>query len=99
MPLISLLQSYKLRNDKHMIALTQITNTQIFAFISVLVFKLLSPKVLFINIKLLKSRLLFKKKVNFSGTLRQNYKSLKCEIFRIVLKDVSDHLSVFFQFP
>ena len=34
-----------------MIALTQITNTEIFAFIAVLVFKLLSRKVLFINRK------------------------------------------------
>ena len=32
-----------------MIALTQITITEIFAFISVLVFKLLSQKVLFIK--------------------------------------------------
>ena len=31
-----------------MITLTQITNTEIFAFISVLVFKLISPKILFI---------------------------------------------------
>ena len=38
-------------NDKSMIALTQITNTEIFAFIAVLVFKLLSRKVLFINRK------------------------------------------------
>ena len=34
-----------------MIASTQITNTEIFAFIAVLVFKLLSCKVLFINRK------------------------------------------------
>ena len=34
-----------------MIALTQITNTEIFAFITVLVFKLLGRKVLFINRK------------------------------------------------
>ena len=34
-----------------MIALTQITNTEIFAFTAVLVFKLLSSKVLFINRK------------------------------------------------
>ena len=34
-----------------MIASTQITNTEIFTFIVVLVFKLLSPKVLFINRK------------------------------------------------
>ena len=32
-----------------MIALAQITNTEIFAFIAVLVFKLLRRKVLFIN--------------------------------------------------
>ena len=32
-----------------MIASTQITNTEVFAFIAVLVFKLLSRKVLFIN--------------------------------------------------
>ena len=34
-----------------MIASTQITNTETFAFIAVLVFKLLSRKVLFINKK------------------------------------------------
>ena len=34
-----------------MIASTQITNTEVFAFIAVLVLKLLSRKVLFINIK------------------------------------------------
>ena len=34
-----------------MIPLTQITNTEIFAFIAVLVFKLLSRKTLFINRK------------------------------------------------
>ena len=34
-----------------MIASTQITNTEIFAFIAVLVFKLFSRKVLFINKK------------------------------------------------
>ena len=42
-------QSCKLYNNKYMIASTQITNTEIFAFIAVLVFKLLSLKVLFIN--------------------------------------------------
>ena len=61
-----------------MIALTQITNTEIFALIAVLVFKLLSGKVLFINRKdnrnLLKNRLLFKKIANFRGKLLQNYK-------------------------
>ena len=44
-------QSCKLNNNKYMIASTQITNTEIFAFIAVLVFKLLSRKVLFINKK------------------------------------------------
>ena len=34
-----------------MIAITQIINTEIFAFIAALVFKLLSRKVLFINRK------------------------------------------------
>ena len=34
-----------------MIASTQITNTEIVAFIAVFVFKLLSRKVLFVNIK------------------------------------------------
>ena len=34
-----------------MTASTQITNTEIFAFIAILVFKLLSRKFLFINIK------------------------------------------------
>ena len=36
-------------NAQYMIASTQITNTEIFAIVAVLVFKLLSPKVLFIN--------------------------------------------------
>ena len=39
-------QSFKLYNSKYMIASTQITNTKIFAFIAVLVFKLLDRKVL-----------------------------------------------------
>ena len=37
-------------NDKHTISSTQIPNTKIFAFIVVLVFNLLSHKVLFTNI-------------------------------------------------
>ena len=41
-----------------MIALAQITNTEIFAFIPFLVFKLLSRKVLFVN-----------RKDNFTGKL------------------------------
>ena len=62
-----------------MIASTQITNTDIFAFIAVLVFKLLSRKVLFINKKDNRNcykvgRLLLKKIANFTGKLLQNYK-------------------------
>ena len=44
-------QSCKLHNNKYIIASTQLTNTEIFAFIAVLVFQLLSLKVLFINRK------------------------------------------------
>ena len=70
-------QSCKLYNNKHMIASTQITNTEFFVFTIVLVFKL-SRKVLFINgkkqYKLSKSRLRFKKIGKFSGKLLQNYK-------------------------
>ena len=61
-----------------MITSTQITNTDIFAFIAVLVFKLLSRKVLFINKKDNRNcykvgRLLLKKIANFTGKLLQNY--------------------------
>ena len=58
-----------------MIALTQITNNEIFAFMAVLVFKLLSREVLFIDRKdnrNLKSRLLLKKIANITGKLLQN---------------------------
>ena len=59
-----------------MIASLRITNTEVFVFIAVLVFKLLSRKVLFINRKdnrnLLRGRLLFKKIVNFTRKLLQN---------------------------
>ena len=44
-------QSCKLYNNKYMTASTQITNTEIFAFIVVLFFQLLSRKVLFISRK------------------------------------------------
>ena len=44
-------QSSKQYNNKYMIPSTQVTNTGNFAFIVVLVFKLLSRKVLFINRK------------------------------------------------
>ena len=43
--------SCKLYNNKYMITSTQITNTEIFAFIAVLVFKLMRCKALFINKK------------------------------------------------
>ena len=43
--------SYKLYNNKYMIASRQMTNTEISAFMAVLVFTLLSLKVLFINRK------------------------------------------------
>ena len=55
-----------------MIALTQIANTEMFAFIAVPVLKLISRKVLFINRKdnrNLKSRLLFLKKTKFHGQI------------------------------
>ena len=42
-------QSYKLFNNKYMIVSTQIINIESFALLAVLVFKLLSRKVLFIN--------------------------------------------------
>ena len=42
-------QSWKLYNNKYMIASTQITNTETFSFTAVLVFKLLGRKVLLIN--------------------------------------------------
>ena len=44
-------QSCKFYNNKYMIAWTKISNTEAFAFIAVVVFKLLSRKVLFINRK------------------------------------------------
>ena len=49
--LVLKVQSCNLYNNKYMITSTQITNTEIFAFIAVLVFKLLSRKVLFTNRK------------------------------------------------
>ena len=60
-----------------MIASTQMINTEIFAFMAVLVFKLMSRKVVFMsrrNNRNLKSRLLFTKLANFTGKLLQNYK-------------------------
>ena len=50
-PLQLKVQSCKLYNKKYVIASKQITNTDIFAFIVILILKLLSRKVLFINRK------------------------------------------------
>ena len=44
-------KSCKLYNNKYIIALTEITNTEIFAFKAVAVFKLLNHEVLFTNRK------------------------------------------------
>ena len=44
-------ESWKLYNNKYVIASTQITNTEVFAFVAALVFKLLSRKTLFRNRK------------------------------------------------
>ena len=49
-----------------MITTTEITNTEIFAFIAVLVFKLLSRKILFINRKTLET---VKEESTFTGKL------------------------------
>ena len=44
-----MVQSCKLYNNKYMLVSTEITSTEIFAFIAILGFKLLSRKVLFIK--------------------------------------------------
>ena len=46
-----MVQSYKSYNNKYVIASTQIENTKVFAFITAVVFKLLSLKILFTNRK------------------------------------------------
>ena len=94
-------QSCKLYYNKiYMVASTQIKNTEIFAFIAAPnLSKLLSRKMVFINRKdnrLLKSRLVFKEIVNFTGKLLQNYKLLESKIFKSFLKHVSNHFSVIF---
>ena len=92
--------SCKLYHNKCMIASAQITSTEIFAFIAVLAFKLLSRK----SRKTEKSIETAKKQATsyendkFYGELLQIYKQLECKIFRILLKHLSDHLSVLFQF-
>ena len=55
-----------------MIASTQLINTETFSFIAVLVFKLLSRKVLLIEIE--RTIETFKKISNFMDKLLQNYK-------------------------
>ena len=58
-----------------MIPSTQVTDNKLFAFITVLVFKTLIRKVLFINRKdnrNLKNKLLFIKNSKFHGTLLQS---------------------------
>ena len=64
-------QPCKLYKNKYLIASTQIKNSEIFAFIAVLAFKLLSREVLFINRK--KRRLPFKKIANLTGKFLKNY--------------------------
>ena len=44
-----MVQSCKLHNNKYMLVSTQITSTEIFAFITILGFKLMNRKVLFIK--------------------------------------------------
>ena len=44
-------KSCKFYNNRYMIASTQITNIEIFAFMAILLFVLLSRKFLFMNIK------------------------------------------------
>ena len=71
-------QSCKLDNNKYMIASTQTRSTEIFVLIDVLMIKLVSGKIFFINRKdnrnCEKSRLLFKKIANFTSKLLQTYK-------------------------
>ena len=66
-------QPCKLYDNEYKITSTQITNTEIFAFIAVLVFKLLSRKVFVYRQKrqkkLLKSRLLFEENSKFYGQI------------------------------
>ena len=67
-----------------MIASRQITNSEFFTFIAVLVFKLLIRKVLFINKKsnkkLLKRRLLFKEIANFGDMVKHKLQVTSYEL-------------------
>ena len=93
--------SWKLYHDKYMIASTQITNTEIFTFITALVFRLLYRKVLFINRK--DNRNCYK--VRYFSKILQNSLVNYCKVgivgmwtFQNTFENVSDHLPVFFQF-
>ena len=76
---------------ENMIASTQITNTEVFVFMAVLFFKLLSRKD---NRNCQKRKLHSKEIANFTGNLLQNYKWLECEIFRIPLKSFINAFSI-----
>ena len=67
-------QSCKLYNSKYMITSTQIANIEIFAFIAVLVFKLVNHKVLFINRKGNIKQLRKYKTVKKLATFKENRK-------------------------
>ena len=81
--------AYKLFNNKYKIASIQTANTEVLAFIVVLVFKLLSFKVLFKKVGY------FLRKYQISWV---NYckfiNSWNATIFRIFLKYISDYLSL-----
>ena len=82
-----LLQSPAFLFSQYMIVSTNITNTDIFKFIAVLVFKLFSHQVFFIKTKdnssREKIRYFLKKTANLKGKLLQNYKQLECKIFEV----------------
>ena len=85
-----------------MTASAQIINTEIFAFIAILVLSYWTVKVLFKNRKdnrsCEKEGYFFKEIVNFMGKILQTCKQLECEIFRVFFKHLSDDLSVSFEF-
>ena len=101
-------QPCKLYNNKYMMASKQRTTTAVFAFITVLVFKLLSRKVFFMDRKAESCRFKYAwpfcyqlalkgwKVDYFIRKLLKNYKQLESKIFRILLKHASVYLSVLF---
>ena len=92
------LQSCKLYSNKYKIGSTQITKTKIFTFIAVQIFKLFSRTVLFINSKDNRNCQVGYFLKNLTGKLQQNYNEFEYKIFRVLLKHVSDNLSVLFEF-